>query len=111
MMLGNRVLYVTTADGPRDVEVRVEQPEPYGHVWKCQYSIGWPEAKFERRVQGGDALAAMHMALQMIGLDLNSSAYHSEGRLKWMEPWVGYGFPVPKDARDMLTGQDKEFYG
>jgi hypothetical protein len=47
----------------------------------------------------------------MIGLDINSSAYHLEGRLKWMDPWVGYGFPVPKEARDMLTGQDRELYG
>ncbi len=110
-MIGTRKLFVDAVDGRKDVEISITTPEPDGERWVCRYIIGWPEGPKERHVRGADGIAAVHSALQMIGLDLNSSSYHLEGRLKWMEPWVGYGFPVPKDARDMLTGQDKELYG
>jgi hypothetical protein len=32
-------------------------------------------------------------------------------RLRWGEPNQGYGFPVTKNARDLLVGYDKEFDG
>ena len=110
-MVGTRTLVAATAEGPKLVEVALTTPQPDGARWVCRYTIGWPEGPQEREVRGPDGLAAVHSALTMIGLDINSSAYHLEGRLKWMDPWVGYGFPVPKEARDMLTGQDRELYG
>jgi hypothetical protein len=110
-MIGRRTLIISTDAGPQPVEVTLTSPEPDGARWMCRYTIGWPEGVQVREVRGADGIAAVHSALQMIGLDLNSSSYHREGRLKWMEPWVGYGFPVPKGARDLLTGQDKEVFG
>ena len=110
-MIGTRTLFIDGEQGRQDVVISLTNPEPDGERWVCRYTIGWPDRPQRREVRGADGLAAVHSALMMIGLDINSSSYHRAGRLKWMEPWVGYGFPVPKDARDLLAGQDKELYG
>lgn len=109
-MIGNRILVVETADGTKEVEVRLMQPEPWGNAWRCRYSIGWPEGLREGRAGGSDALQALHIALQAIGAELYGSAYHDEGKLYWFRPGEGYGFPVPKTMREDLIGYDKEFY-
>lgn len=49
--------------------------------------------------------------MQKIGITLYMSRYHAERRLSWNADWDGYGFPVPKNGRDLLVGQDAEFYG
>lgn len=53
----------------------------------------------------------MHLALQMIGIELYTNTAHEEGRLRWESEGQGYGFPVPATARDLLIGDDKKFYG
>jgi len=110
-MVGNRILVVETDDGPKEVEIRLMAPEPWGNAWRCSYTIGWPEGVRESRTGGGDAIQALHLALQMIGADLYFSRYHDEGRLYWSKPGEGYGFPVSKNMREDLVGYDKEFYG
>lgn len=49
--------------------------------------------------------------MQKIGMDLYMSRYHHEQKMWWIRPWVGYGFPMPKDARDLMIGDDARFYG
>lgn len=34
-----------------------------------------------------------------------------KGQLYFEMPGSGYGFPAPKDARDLLVGEDKRFDG
>ena len=58
-----------------------------------------------------NAVQALVLAINSIGNDLYFSDYHKSGRLRWGEPNQGYGFPVTKNARDLLVGYDKEFDG
>lgn len=60
---------------------------------------------------GYDSVQARVLAINSIGNDLYFSDYHKTGRLKWEKPNSGYGFPVTKNARDLLVGYDKEFDG
>ena len=49
--------------------------------------------------------------MQKIGSDIYFNDYHKTGRLYFEPPGSGYGFPVPKNARDTLVGDDKRFDG
>ncbi|SFT08516.1 hypothetical protein SAMN04487845_11562 [Methylobacterium sp. yr668] len=60
---------------------------------------------------GADALQALHLAMQKIGLDLYVSAANKAGVLIWEKPGDGYGFPIPKNGRDLLVGADTTFEG
>lgn len=111
MIVGTRTLTVKTSGGERPVEVRLYSPEQVGTKWDCRYEIDWPEGVAKSHAQGNDALHALHLAMQKIGTDLYMSRYHHERTMWWMKPWVGYGFPMPKDARDLLIGDDAKFYG
>jgi len=56
---------------------------------------------------GVDALQALMIALQMIGVQIYTSSYHYDGALRAYEGQEGYGFPVSRNVRDMLIGVDK----
>ena len=64
---------------------------------------------WERRAVGIDAIQSLQLALRMIGTELYASEYHKAGRLVWLKPGSGYGFPVPNIIRDMLVGEDRDF--
>ncbi|MBN4092772.1 MULTISPECIES: hypothetical protein [Methylobacterium] len=49
--------------------------------------------------------------MQKIGLDLYVSAANKAGVLIWEKPGDGYGFPIPKNGRDLLVGADTTFEG
>jgi hypothetical protein len=51
---------------------------------------------------------ALVIALQMIGTELYTSAYHREGRLIYPRLPGGFGFPVAGNVRDLLEGEDRE---
>lgn len=61
--------------------------------------------------QGIDAVAALQFALQKLAVDLHRTTYHREGRMHWHEEGAGYGFIVPKRARDLLRGDGATYYG
>ena len=112
MLLGTRTLFVTTEKGDRAVAVTVFMPEQVAeHVWDCRYEIDWPEGRVSSHMQGNDALHALHLVQMKIGSELYMSRYHHERKLWWLKPWVGYGFPLPKGARDELIGDDQRYYG
>lgn len=111
MIIGTRTLSVETEDGTKSVAVTLFVPEISDTLWTCRYEIDWPEGKAASYAAGNDALHAVLMAMQKVAQDLYMSRYHHEGRMSWKKPWVGYGFPMPKNGRDLLIGDDKEFYG
>lgn len=110
-LIGIRTLTVATPNGDRPVAIRLFGPEPAGSKWDCRYEIDWPEGTTKSHAQGNDALHALHLVQQKIGTELYMSRYHHERKMWWIKPWVGYGFPMPKGARDLLIGTDAEFYG
>lgn len=111
MPVAERILHVETDHGRQPVAIRVFQPLDTGFDWVCRYEIDWPEGTRQSSAHGVDGIQALHLALQKIGIDLYVSEAHKAGRLVW-ERWKGgYGFPVPKSARDMLVGDDRIFEG
>lgn len=111
MLVGSRKLTVDTPNGTKEVAVRLFVPERIDHKWDCRYEIDWPEGMVKSHAQGNDALHALHLAELKIGTELYMSRYHHERKMRWIERWEGYGFPLPKGVRDQLIGHDKEFYG
>lgn len=117
MQFAARTLYVTTKAGDtREVQTRLYEPQQDGPSWICRYEIDWPEdgwpAETRRSQAGGaDSMHALQLGLQKLGLDLHSTSYHREGKMWWQAGVVGYGFALPRDARDLLRGDDAKWYG
>jgi hypothetical protein len=93
------------------VPVCLFSPEKDDRSWVCRYTVGWPDGIKSGVAYGMDSVQALVVAINSIGNDLYFSDYHETGRLKWGEPNEGYGFPVTKNARDLLIGHDKKFDG
>jgi hypothetical protein len=108
MIIATRILTVIDK-GEQKVAIRLHSPEPGKVDWICRFEIDWPEGKGERQAAGIDAVQAIIHALQMIGAELYTSPQHKAGRLEWLAPGHGYGFPVANNIRDLLIGDDKTF--
>lgn len=111
MIIGKRALTLKTPQKTFRIEVRIFQPETDGIDWTCRYEIDWPSEQRVSEAAGFDSIQSLHLALQKIGIDLYMSDYHATGNLYWESPGNGYGFPVPKNGRDFLVGDDKRFEG
>lgn len=58
---------------------------------------------------GVDAVQAIDIALKMIGALIYANDHHAAGKLMWLTPGQGHCFPVAKEIRDVLVGEDREF--
>jgi hypothetical protein len=110
MFIATRTLTLRTEAGNRAIAIRVFAPEADGTAWSCRYEIDWPEGTKATAAFGIDSVQSLQIALQMIGADLYTSAYHKSGKLAFQESGKGYGFPVPKNIRDLLVGDDATFF-
>lgn len=112
MLIATRTLSLDLDGATRAVEVRLFAPvEHAGGGWSCLYEIDWPEGLRHGEGWGFDAMQAIHLTLQRIGTDLYVSEHHEAGGLYLQERGRGYGFPVPKNLRDLLIGDDARFDG
>jgi hypothetical protein len=84
-------------------------PEQDGGAWKCRFEIDWPEGRREQFAGGYDSMQAMVIALQLIAHLVYTSEHHDTGNLFLQTPGSGYGFPVMRDMRDMLIGDDAKY--
>jgi hypothetical protein len=103
-----RRLVITGPSGETEVAVRLFQPENDDGMWTCQYEIDWPGHKRSHFAGGADSFQALILALQMIGAEIYASDYHEAGSLRWSERYRGYGFPVGRNLRDLLIGDDTD---
>jgi hypothetical protein len=103
----SRVLKLTDDGRDIDVPVRVSWPEFDATAWSCRWEIQWPGQTRYNAARGIDAIQALIHALQMIGAELYCGEAHTSGRLAWTNDWLGYGFPVPNNIRDLLAGDDR----
>jgi hypothetical protein len=112
MIIAERALEYVTPDG-MVVHIPVKLHAPMGSEkhWRCDFTIGWPSGIETGAGYGVDQMQAIILTLQMIGARLYFSDYHKTGRLYFERRGSGYGFPVPKNARDMLIGDDRTFEG
>jgi hypothetical protein len=111
MIIAERILSLQTASEVRECRVLLRAPEYLDGMWICRYEIGWPDDPDTGFGAGVDAFQALHLTLQLIGFRLYASAYHKAGTLVFEQPGRGYGFPIPKNGRDLLIGDDKIFDG
>lgn len=117
MIIGARELTVICKSGERKpVLLHIEAPIEDAGTWRCWYQIQWPEDGWPAQTTrsyayGADSLSAVQMGLMKLGTELHFCSYHREGKLYWTEGQVGYGVIVPKDARDLLRGEDARYLG
>ena len=111
MPFATRLLAIIDNGLRRDVPVRIFAPERGDRAWTCRYEIEWPERLRAGAGFGIDSVQALTIALQNVGVELYASPYHRAGRLVFDKPGNGYGFPVAKDARHLLVGDDARFDG
>lgn len=108
-MLITRTLRLTDAAAV-SITVRIFAPVQEDIDWSCALAIDWPSGVWERKAFGIDAIQSLELALRMIGTELYASGYHKAGRLMWLKPGAGYGFPVPNIIRGTLIGEDRDFF-
>ena len=110
MIIAERTLTCHMESTSYTVPIRLSGPEQADHGWKCQYSIGWPSGEYLSAGWGVDAFQALWLTLQKIGADIYCSSYHEAGQLRWTSS-PGYGFPVARNLRDLLVGDDARYDG
>ncbi|MBA4222081.1 MAG: hypothetical protein C0458_15250 [Methylobacterium sp.] len=106
-----RILTYASESGDVPVPITIDTPRQGERDWSYAYEIGWPDGPRRGFGYGIDATQAMLLALKAIGTDLYTSDHHRSGRLRWGKPGDGYGYPVPKNIRDLLVGNDAEYEG
>lgn len=109
MLIATRVLKLRRSTGDIDIPIRIFAPEPQAVDWACRFEIDWPDGMLTIAARGIDAVQALDLAQKMIGALIYASDHHASGRLMWLEPGKGYGFPVTSNLRDLLVGDDKKF--
>ena len=112
MLIATRILKFGGPENAIDIPIRIFAPQAGPESgWFCRYEIAWPHGLAAKKAWGFDAVQAVYLTLQAIGADIYFSEYHKSGRLMLDRPGKGYGFPVPKNARDLLVGDDAVFDG
>ncbi len=109
MIIADRSLRLRQGQDEADVAVRVFVPERNESAWATRYEIDWPEGTRKGAARGVDSIQSLLFALKMIGAEIYTSDHHKSGNLMWSEPGQGYGFPVSRNLRDILQGEDAEF--
>jgi hypothetical protein len=107
MPIATRTLTLRRTSGDVEIPIRIFAPEQKAGDWSCQFEIAWPDGTWTMAAGGVDAVQALHIALQLVGAQIYASDHHASGKLMWLEPGKGYGFPVPSSIRDLLVGDDK----
>ena len=111
MIIAERTLACNVEDGSVAVPISLSGPEQGEYGWRCEYSIGWPDGEYRSAGWGVDAVQALWLTLQKIGAEIYCSAYHEAGQLHWPTSGSGYGFPVARNLRDLLVGDDARYDG
>lgn len=109
MIIAMRSLVLRKDGHNVEIPIRIHAPEKADVDWICRFEIEWPEGPVARWGAGIDAVQSLWIALQMIGAEIYTSHHHETGRLAWLAPDRGYGFPVSSNIRDLLVGDDKRF--
>ena len=107
MLIATRVLELRHPDKNIQIPIRIFAPQQETVDWSCRFEVDWPDGTLTVPTRGFDAVQALYIALQLIGSMIYTSDHHASGKLMWLEPGKGYGFPVTNNLRDLLVGDDK----
>jgi len=105
----DRTLRIDAEGHQTEVPVRIHLPVNAGDHWQCEYEIGWPECTRRSTAFGVDSIQSLLIALQKVGAEIYTSEAHNSGKLSWLDPSDGYGFPLPAGIRDLYQGKDRLF--
>ncbi len=111
MVFVTRELHISIRGNAYPLPVRIFTPEVIDDIWTCRYEIDWPERRISHAGYGIDGVQALVGAMQNIANELYSSSYHHDGSLVFDKPGNGYGFPITKNGRAFLVGDDAKFDG
>jgi len=109
MLILNRTLKINAEGHQTEVPVRIHLPDNAGDHWECEYEICWPGCTKRSTASGVDSIQSLLIALEKVGAEIYTSEAHKSGKLSWLDPGDGYGFPVPAGIRDLYQGKDKLF--
>jgi hypothetical protein len=109
MLIATRVLTLRRTAGDIQIPIRIFAPREETTHWSCRLEVGWPDGTWTMAAGGVDSVQALELAFEIIGAQIYTSDHHASGKLVWLEPGKGYGFPVPSGIRDLLVGDDKRF--
>jgi len=109
MLVASRSLELRGESTETEVEIRIFVPRFESDHWSCGYEIDWPEGTRKGEARGHDSVQALLLALELVGSELYTSDYHKAGNLASGDSWNGYGFPVPRNLRDLLIGDDAKY--
>ena len=107
MLIATRVLKLRQPPRNIDLPVRIFAPQRQAVDWTCHFEIDWPDGVVAMDAGGIDSVQALELALKMIGALIYASDHHASGNLVWEAPGKGYGFPVSRNIRDLLVGDDR----
>jgi hypothetical protein len=110
MIIATRVLKLRRTAGDIEIPVRIHAPEQHSSHCTCKVEVEWPDGTVAIPVGGVDTVQALDLALKTIGAQIYASDHHASGKLIWLEPGNGYGFPVTNGIRDLLIGDDKKSF-
>lgn len=89
------------SDGRR-VDVLIWAPRKVADgEYHCSFRISGLGHSESRRAIGADALQALVLTLQRIGVELYTSDQHKSGSLTWWGS-ANLGFPVPEGHEDLI---------
>jgi hypothetical protein len=92
---------VLNLDGSPTVRVAIDAPkEGAQKEWVCGFAIHGLQSDIRSSVGGYDAIQAVQLAMQTVGVILYVSPEYEAGRLLW-EDDRDLGFPLPATARDL----------
>ena len=108
MIIATRKLTAVCKSGvKKPVVLRLEAPREENGRWAC-----WPAQTTRSFAAGADQMHAIQMGLMKLGTEIHFTSYHKEHKLSWGDSEEGsYGLIVPKNARDLLRGDDITYYG
>jgi hypothetical protein len=110
MMVAERTLKLRLSTRDIAVPIRIFAPLQDKDAWACRWEIHWPDRVRASAAFGFDGMQALVHALQSLGSEIYASDEHKSGRLMWAETRAGYGFPVPANVRDLLVGDDADYF-
>ncbi|MCX7310122.1 MAG: hypothetical protein NTZ72_20125 [Afipia sp.] len=110
MIIAERVLKKRNASKDISVPIRIFAPTQEIDAWACHWEIHWPDRLRTGDALGFDGAQALIHAFQTVGSEIYASDEHKSGQLFWSNFRRGYGFPVPQNIRDVLIGDDADYF-
>jgi hypothetical protein len=80
-VIAERQFEVRSNAGADVVVAQIMLPQADQDVWRCSYRIAWPARDREFHAMGADSWQALHLAAQMVAVDIFTSEDFKAGRV------------------------------